>query len=70
MPIFSIDAEKCINCGMCVKVCPLDVLRSGESVPVICYREDCQSCFLCQIYCPKDAITVDSIRNRPTPLPY
>ena len=53
MPIFAIDSEKCINCGTCVKICPLDVFRAGETVPEIRYREDCQSCFLCQIYCPK-----------------
>ena len=70
MPIFSIDAENCVNCGKCVKICPLDVLREGKTTPEIVYREDCQSCFLCQIYCPKDAIKVDTIRNRPTPLPY
>lgn len=70
MPIFAIDSEKCINCGTCVKICPLDVFRAGETVPEIRYREDCQSCFLCRIYCPKDAIRVDTVRNRPTPLPY
>ena len=53
MPIFSIDAENCVNCGKCVKICPLDVLREGKTTPEIVYREDCQSCFLCIIYCPK-----------------
>ena len=50
MPIFSIDAESCVNCGKCVKICPLDVLREGKTTPEIVYREDCQSCFLCIIY--------------------
>ena len=45
MPIFSIDAENCVNCGKCVKICPLDVLREGKTTPEIVYREDCQSCF-------------------------
>ena len=31
MPIFSIDAENCVNCGKCVKICPLDVLREGKT---------------------------------------
>lgn len=70
MPIFSIDAQTCSNCGTCVKICPLDVLRDGETTPEIVYREDCQSCFLCVIYCPKKAINVDSRRGRPTPEPY
>lgn len=70
MPIFSIDAQDCVNCGNCVKICPLDVLREGTNIPEIVYREDCQSCFLCIIYCPKHAITVDTERGRPTPEPY
>ena len=41
MPIFSIDAESCVNCGKCVKICPLDVLREGKTTPEIVYREDC-----------------------------
>ena len=70
MPIFSIDAESCVNCGKCVKICPLDALREGKTTPEIVYREDCQSCFLCIIYCPKHAITVDTERGRATPEPY
>ena len=70
MPIFSIDAENCVNCGKCVKICPLDVLREGKTTPEIVYREDYQSCFLCIIYCPKHAITVDTERGRATPEPY
>ena len=35
MPIFSIDAESCVNCGKCVKICPLDVLREGKTTPEI-----------------------------------
>ena len=60
MPIFSIDAESCVNCGKCVKICPLDVLREGKTTPEIVYREDC----------PKHAITVDTERGRATPEPY
>lgn len=70
MPIFSIDAERCINCGKCVKICPLDVLRKGETIPEIVYRADCQSCFLCSIYCPERALVIDAERGRPTPEPY
>lgn len=70
MPIFSIDAESCVNCGKCVKICPLDVLREGKTTPEIVYREDCQSCFLCIIYCPKHAITVDTGTGTATPEPY
>lgn len=27
----AIDSEKCRNCGMCIKVCPVDVIKSNKS---------------------------------------
>jgi len=58
-----VDAERCIGCTVCVRVCPLDVLRMGRDprgrpVARIAYSEDCQTCFLCEEYCPVDAIYV------------
>lgn len=70
MPIVDISDELCINCGTCVKICPLDVLRKGEKKPEIQYRQDCQSCFLCKTYCPKKAISITATRARPTVLPW
>lgn len=70
MPILSISDERCVNCGTCVKVCPLDVLRPGKSKPEISYPQDCQSCFLCRMYCKKDAISITADRARPTVLPW
>ena len=48
----------CTGCGVCVDVCPTDVLRmvDGRAVPV--YEGDCQGCFLCTIDCPYNAISV------------
>lgn len=66
--IETIDPQRCVSCELCVKVCPLDVLRmkpngSGKAKAVIVYREECQSCFLCEIYCPTDAIYVGPHRS-------
>lgn len=71
MPVVEIKATLCNNCGTCVEVCPLDVLRvSGGNTPLIAYQEDCQSCYLCTMYCPAGAIVVTPDRARPTPLPF
>ena len=47
------DLTKCIGCGTCVSVCPMDVFRfdSAASKSVIAYPENCQNCGQCFINC-------------------
>ena len=54
------DPDLCINCGMCVIVCPHAVFASGERVPRLVRRKACMECGACQRNCPASAITVDS----------
>lgn len=51
-----VDAEKCIGCGDCVDVCPVNVygLQDGKSVPV--NEQECVGCDSCAEVCPVDAI--------------
>lgn len=54
-----VSAERCIQCNLCVKVCPTNVFDKTEGgVPVIKRQEDCQTCFICEAYCPVDALYV------------
>jgi NAD-dependent dihydropyrimidine dehydrogenase PreA subunit len=53
-----IDDAKCIQCGDCVDVCPVDVYygsKEGET-PVVSYGEDCFFCSSCILECQTDAI--------------
>ena len=71
MGIRKIDYSLCTGCGICVDVCPMDVLRMNEITkkPVIQYLADCMSCFLCERDCPeKGTIYVSPIRERRVPL--
>ncbi len=72
MGIRKIDYEICDGCRVCVKYCPLDVLRfdAEQKKPIIAYLRDCQSCFLCELYCHKNAIEVDPFRERRAVLPW
>ena len=53
-----IDKEKCVQCGNCTDVCPVDVYFGSKlnETPVITYGEDCFFCASCILECPSDAI--------------
>jgi len=54
-----ISDERCIDCDICVRVCPTNVFdRVPGGHPVIARQEDCQTCFMCELYCPADALFV------------
>ena len=49
-----IDKEKCIDCGICVDVCPQDVYFGSKEreTPVVSYPEECWHCDACVLECP------------------
>jgi NAD-dependent dihydropyrimidine dehydrogenase PreA subunit len=54
-----ISDERCIDCDLCVRVCPTNVFDAVPGRhPVIARQDDCQTCFLCEAYCPVDAMFV------------
>jgi len=69
MGIRRIDPEPCTGCGICVELCPMDVIRLNSSAgtprAVIQYLRDCQSCALCESGCPEGAIWVLPCFERP-----
>ncbi|UTF49196.1 4Fe-4S binding protein [Desulfomicrobium sp. ZS1] len=55
----TVDNDKCIGCGECVDVCPVEVyeLQNGKAVPV--NEEECLGCESCIEVCEQNAITVE-----------
>ncbi len=58
MPI-QIELAKCISCGRCVEVCPLDTLRLDEQGKPYDKYNECWYCGCCEQMCPSSAITME-----------
>ncbi len=63
-----IDSDRCKGCGLCVDVCPKNVLDICKEVNARGYfpayqarPEDCIYCSLCCIICPDVAITISEV---------
>ena len=54
------DPQLCINCGMCLAVCPHGVFGPGQSVVLLANPDACMECGACQRNCPTNAISVES----------
>jgi len=53
-----LDEEKCIGCGICLEVCPRDVLVMEKGRARISNRDACIECGACSRNCPVGAFTV------------
>ncbi len=57
-----INREKCIKCGTCVQICPLDVFRmeisGAEKKIVVKYPDECWHCRACEKDCSVNAISI------------
>ncbi|MCS7281209.1 MAG: 4Fe-4S binding protein [Desulfobacterota bacterium] len=52
-----VDTQKCIGCGLCEEVCPLEVIQVHEKKAKI--AEGCCECKTCLKVCPEDALRPD-----------
>jgi 2-oxoglutarate ferredoxin oxidoreductase subunit delta len=54
-----IKREWCKACGICVALCPKQVLEQDDDGKAVAVRpEDCICCKMCELRCPDLAITV------------
>jgi 2-oxoglutarate ferredoxin oxidoreductase subunit delta len=65
---YLIDVDRCKGCGLCVTVCPKQVLEISEEVSAKGYfpafqarPEDCIVCAMCCTMCPDVAITITEV---------
>ena len=63
--LHQIDRDKCKGCGLCVAVCPKNVLELMKELNAKGYfpayqarPEDCIHCTICCVMCPDVAISI------------
>ncbi|HOI75505.1 MAG TPA: mercury methylation ferredoxin HgcB [Syntrophales bacterium] len=55
-----VDREKCTGCGVCLEVCPHEVLELREKRVRIRNRDACMECGACSRNCPAGAVSVEA----------
>ena len=56
-----INLEKCVKCGQCADICPLEVFGCKQArgeAPVVRFPDECWHCNVCAQDCPAGAITL------------
>lgn len=52
------DADKCIDCGACISLCPTNAISFNEDREIVINDEECIRCEVCVEACPLKAISI------------
>ena len=56
----TLDAEKCVGCGLCTEVCPHGVFVMEEGRARIPDKDLCMECGACALNCSEGAVEVNA----------
>ena len=64
--LIEVDKEKCISCGSCVALCPVEAITLSEDCSIVFNKEKCvgSTCSACVDACPARAIKSVKQNNR------
>ena len=52
------DEDKCVHCGLCISICPVEVFKFDENWKVIVEAEKCIHSGVCVKVCPCQALSL------------
>ena len=52
------DEDKCMDCGECISLCPVEAIKMGEDWTVELDNQKCIGCGFCTTSCPTKAIKI------------
>ena len=53
-----LDQERCMNCGLCVDLCPEQAISMSSNYTVVLDSSKCTGCGSCINECPNEAISL------------
>ncbi len=56
LPLPTLNETRCVGCGDCVLLCPVDCLEMDGPLPWLPRPAKCVSCSLCVLVCPTEAL--------------
>jgi dihydroorotate dehydrogenase (fumarate) len=59
--VFAYNADQCIGCGQCVKVCCYQARTLTAEKTMSVNTQECRDCGLCMAVCPTQALTVAGV---------
>ena len=53
-----VDQNKCIGCGTCVQLCPVEAISFNDEGKAVIDQNKCIKCGTCEVSCPLNAIEI------------